>query len=76
MAAIENASNEQKNINDTLSGQSEIIGLLVANGLPWELIDLEIAQLESVTPDDIQKAAQTYLIRERATVGYIFPMEQ
>lgn len=76
VAAIENASNEQKNINDTLSEQSVIIGLLVANGLPWELIDLEIAQLESVTPDDIQKAAQTYLIRERATVGYIFPMEQ
>ncbi|MHC8317268.1 M16 family metallopeptidase [Pseudomonas sp. LB3P31] len=71
--AIKVASDQAHERNDDVMGQAESIAGLVANGLPWQLIDQEIEQLESVSPQDIQNAAKTYLIRERATVGYLLP---
>lgn len=74
--AIGSVSDERQSINDDIDGQAGIIAMLVNIGRPWQLLDLEVAQLKSVTPADIQNAAQTYLTRERASVGHIFPVTQ
>ncbi|RON47492.1 hypothetical protein BK666_11695 [Pseudomonas frederiksbergensis] len=74
--AVKAASAKAQNRNKSNLRQSELIGQLIAIGCPWQLLDLELAQLESVTPADIQSTAQAFLTRERATVGHVFPMEK
>jgi zinc protease len=71
--AINTLSVEKESLFDNIEAQSEVIARLVSIGAPWHLLDLEVAQLKSVTPSDVQKAAYTYLTRERVTVGRIFP---
>ncbi|MEJ5061172.1 MULTISPECIES: M16 family metallopeptidase [unclassified Pseudomonas] len=56
--------------------RSRSIGHLVATAQPWQLIDLEVAQLRSVTAQDIQRAANACFTRERATVAHVFPIEK
>ncbi|MGH8333832.1 MAG: M16 family metallopeptidase [Pseudomonas fluorescens] len=72
--AIDAVSAERQSSNDDLQGQSEIISMLVLNGSPWQLLDREVTQLKDVTPADIQSAAQTFLTRERVSVGHIYPV--
>ncbi len=74
--AIDTVSTKRQRINDSVEAQSRIIGTLVHIGCPWQLLDLEVAQLKSVTPSDIQNVAQTFLTRERVSVGHIFPVTQ
>ena len=38
-------------------------------------MDTELAELQSVTPEDIQKAARTYFTRERLSVAHVMPQE-
>ncbi|EJM55956.1 M16 family metallopeptidase [Pseudomonas sp. GM48] len=74
-AIIEESTTRQA-FYDTPEGQSECIGHLVGTAQPWQLIDLEVAQLRSVTAQDIQHAANAYFTRERATVAHVFPIEK
>jgi zinc protease len=39
------------------------------------MMDTELADLQSVTPEDIQKAARTYFTRERLSVAHVLPEE-
>jgi zinc protease len=39
-------------------------------------MDTELAELQSVTPQDIQKAAQLYFTRSRLSVAHVLPEEK
>lgn len=74
--AIIQESTTRQALYDAPQGQSSGIGYLVGSAQPWQLIDLEVAQLRSVTAQDIQHAANAYFTRERATVAHVFPIEK
>lgn len=61
---------------DSITSQASTIGELETVGLSWRLIDGELAALQSVTPEDIQKAARTYFTRERLAVAHVLPEEK
>ncbi|UVE18090.1 insulinase family protein [Pseudomonas sp. LS44] len=60
---------------DSISSQASAIGGLESVGLSWRLMDQELAELEAVTPADIQQAASTYFTRDRLSVAHILPLE-
>ena len=60
---------------DSITSQATAIGQLETVGLSWKLMDTELAELESVTPEDIQKAAKLYFTRERLSVAHVLPEE-
>ena len=60
---------------DSITSQATAIGQLETVGLSWKLMDSELADLESVTPQDIQNAAKLYFTRERLSVAHVLPEE-
>lgn len=60
---------------DSISSQAMTIGMLEAVDLPWQLADKELAELQAVTPKDIQAAAQKYFTRDRLTIAHVLPEE-
>ena len=60
---------------DSITSQATSIGQLETVGLSWQLIDQELAELEAVTPADIQQAARTFFVRERLSVANVLPEE-
>lgn len=60
---------------DSITSQATTIGQLETVGLSWKLIDQELAELEAVTPADIQQAARTFFNRDRLSVAHILPEE-
>ena len=61
---------------DSITSQASTIGELETVGLSWRLIDRELTDLLSVTPQDIQNAARTYFTRERLAVAHVLPEEK
>jgi zinc protease len=61
---------------DSITSQATMIGELETVGLSWRLMDNEVQALQSVTPEDIQKAAKTYFTRERLSVAHVLPEEK
>ena len=61
---------------DSITSQATAIGQLETVGLSWKLMDTELAELQSVTPQDIQKAAQLYFTRSRLSVAHVLPEEK
>ena len=72
--AIKISSAKLQNTMGTVTGQSLLISQAATRGYPLEVIELEVTRLKSITPEDIQKAATTYLTRERASLAHIVPM--
>jgi len=72
--AIRISSAKLQNTMGTVTGQSLLISQAATRGYPLEVIELEVTRLKSITPEDIQKAATTYLTRERASLAHIVPM--
>ncbi|WP_439860131.1 M16 family metallopeptidase [Pseudomonas sp. MBLB4136] len=60
---------------DSITSQATTIGQLETVGLSWKLIDQELAELEAVTPADIQHAARTFFTRDRLSVAHVLPEE-
>ncbi|UTW06194.1 M16 family metallopeptidase [Pseudomonas benzenivorans] len=60
---------------DSITSQATTIGQLETVGLSWQLIDQELAELEAVTPADIQSAARTFFTRDRLSVAHVLPEE-
>ena len=56
---------------DSLFGQAMEIGQLVTLGIDWRLSDEFAERLEKVTPEDVQRVAQTWLVPQRRTVAWI-----
>ncbi|WP_446737420.1 M16 family metallopeptidase [Pseudomonas sp. TTU2014-080ASC] len=61
---------------DSITSQASTIGQLESVGLSWKLMDQELADLEAVTPEDIQQAAKTFFTRDRLSVAYVLPEEK
>ena len=61
---------------DSITSQATTIGQLETVGLSWKLIDQELAELEAVTPADIQQAASTFFTRDRLSVAHVLPEEK
>jgi zinc protease len=61
---------------DTLEEQLSDISSLILSGQPWQLIDTKVAQLQSVTPEDVHRAANACLTRECASVAYVYPLAE
>ena len=59
---------------DSISHQANQIGMLESIGLPWTLIDEEIAAVQSITPEQISEVARRYLVPERLTRAHIQPI--
>jgi zinc protease len=60
---------------DLINSQAHTIGQLETIGLSWKLMDTELAGLQEVTPEDIQKAAHTFFTRSRVSVAHALPEE-
>ncbi|MCB1837218.1 MAG: insulinase family protein, partial [Alcanivoracaceae bacterium] len=56
---------------DSLFGQAMEIGQLVTLGIDWRLSDEFAERLEKVTPEDVQRVAQTWLVPQRRTVAWV-----
>jgi zinc protease len=52
----------------TLLGRFEMIG-------DWRLLDTYLDGIRGVTPADVQRVAQTYLIEDKRTVGILVPLK-
>jgi zinc protease len=61
---------------DSITSQATAIGQLETVGLSWKLMDQELAELEAVTPEDIQSAAKQFFTRDRLSVAYVLPEEK
>ncbi len=60
---------------DSISSQATTIGQLETVGLSWKLMDTELDDIKSVTPQDIQNAARTYFTKSRLSVAHVLPEE-
>ena len=60
---------------DALEIQASITGNLAAIGLPWELLDTEAQDLQSITAKDIQRVANALFTPERLSVAHILPVQ-
>ena len=58
---------------DSIASQATTIGQLETVGLSWRLMDQELADLEAVTPEQVQAVARTFFTRSRLSVAQILP---
>lgn len=56
---------------DDIVGQSKMIGNLEINGLSYRLIDHLPQHFETVTPQDIQRVANIYFVRDNLSTLYL-----
>ena len=60
---------------DSITAQANTIGTLESVGLSWRIMEHELEDLESVTAEDVQRAARTYFTRPRLSVAHVLPEE-
>lgn len=60
---------------DSMSEQAIILGLLETVGLPWQLSDELVENIQAVTAEDIQAAAKKYLAPNRLTIAMLIPQK-
>ena len=58
---------------DSLFSQAMMLGSLAVVGLDWHLKDQYVAQIEAITPAQVQAVARKYFADEMATVAYLVP---
>jgi zinc protease len=58
---------------DGISEQANRIGQLESVGLPWTLLDEDLATLQQITPEQISEVARRYLVRDRLTRAHVLP---
>lgn len=58
---------------DSLFGQAMELGQLTTLGIDWQLSDQFAQRLAEVTPEDVQRVAQTWLVPQRLTVAHVLP---
>ncbi|MHB1287280.1 MAG: M16 family metallopeptidase [Leptospirales bacterium] len=54
-------------------GLGMLLGEMASIGVPLDYIDTYVDKIRSVTSQDIQRVAQTYLKTSNETVGYLYP---
>ncbi len=60
---------------DSIASQATEIGSLESLGLDWRLSETTLEKIKMITPEQIQKVAQTYLTKDRLTVAEVIPVE-
>jgi len=58
---------------DDIAGQAKTIGNLEVNDLSFRLMDELPRHYENVSPQDVQKVANTYFVRDNLTTMYLTP---
>jgi zinc protease len=58
---------------DELESQAMMVGVPVMVGLPSDISEQWVQQIEAITPKQVQWVAQHYLVNNRLTVGYLEP---
>lgn len=58
---------------DDIIGQARMIGLLQVNDLDYRMIDQLAEHYEKVTPQDIQRIANMFFVRENLSVLHLMP---
>ncbi len=58
---------------DSVQHQAQEIGALESIGLSWKLLDQDLEQLQSITPEQIQQVAQRYLRTPLQTIARLRP---
>jgi zinc protease len=58
---------------DSISSQASNIGMLKSIGLPPNASDVDIKQLQAITPEQIQQVAQEYLTQDNLTIAILEP---
>ena len=61
---------------DDIAGQAKIIGTLEINGLSHRILDQLPQHYAAVTPEDIQRVANTYFKRDNNSSMYILPEQE
>ncbi len=56
---------------DSLFSQAMILGSLAVVGLDWHLKDQYVAQIQAITPAQVQAVARKYFADDMATVAYL-----
>ncbi|MDD2048007.1 M16 family metallopeptidase [Pseudomonas putida] len=56
---------------DSLHGQASVIAAMLGSGLPASQLDNDQSNLEGVTPEQVQRAANNYFTTERLAVAYL-----
>jgi zinc protease len=59
---------------DSIEDLAQTVGIITAVGSDWREIDNYVAQVQKVTPLDVQRVAQKYLVPEQETVGILTPL--
>ena len=59
---------------DDIAGQAKMIGNLEINGLSFRLMDELPKHFETVTPQDIQRVANIYFVRDNLSTLYLSPV--
>lgn len=59
---------------DDISNQAYELGSLAAVGLPWQLSDTLIAEVNKITPQQVQAVAQKYFTPDKIIVTYLNPL--
>jgi zinc protease len=60
---------------DSIQGQAEQLSEAALAGVPLSVLDNEQADLQAVTPDDIQEAARRWFTRDRLCIAHIMPKD-
>lgn len=64
---------EQVYQRDSVMGQAMELGTFSVLGLDWRLAEQFDENLAAVTPEQVQEAAQTWLVAERSAVAHVIP---
>ncbi len=61
---------------DSMTTQAQELGSLEAVGLPWQDADNYVKNIEAVTPKQIQMVARKYFVKDRLTIGILYPKKE
>ncbi|WP_097991040.1 M16 family metallopeptidase [Methyloterricola oryzae] len=59
---------------DSIFYQAMQLGIAETVGLGWKKVEEYVDKINAVTPEQIQKVAQKYLVEDSLTVGYLEPL--
>lgn len=60
---------------DSLTQQANQLGVLESVGLPWQLADTYVDEIQKITAEQVQQVAKKYLTLDRLTSAYLKPKE-
>lgn len=58
---------------DSLLGQASLLGSFDSVGLPWQLSQTYLQNIDAVTPQQVEEVAKEYLVPENMTVTILVP---